>query len=333
MKQRELGSTGVAVSAALLGCGTVGGIGGVTALIGRGLDDATAFATLDEAEALGINVLDTAERYAAGASERLLGRWLRQRPAGRPAPHIATKVAPPFLNEQPGRHFDRAYIDGHLGASLERLGVERVTFYLSHAPDPDTPIEHTLEGFAAARDSGRVAHLGCCNVDVAQLRTALDTADRLGLPGFGWVHTSFSLLQPDADATMRAFCRERGLGYTPFSPLAAGVLTGKYRRDGTVPEGSRMALRPEGFDTMLVEPVFAALDHLGDTAARSGTTPAALALAWIFAHPDCTAPVVGPARSAPHLGHVAAAASLALAPADWDALRDRFAAAAAAAAA
>lgn len=313
MAPRTLGTTGIEIPRVILGCGNFGGIGSIKALIGRGLDRQASFATLDEALELGITVLDTAERYADGESERMIGQWLRDCPEDvRHTIHIATKVAPPKAEGLEGVRFDRTYIEAKLKTSLERLGLGHVTFYLSHEPDEETPIEETVEGFAAMIESGRVKHIGCCNVSVGQLIEALEAAERLGVPGFEWVQNGFSLLSPNQDHEVRAVCRERGLGYTPFSPLAGGVLTGKYKRGEPLPEGTRLALRPEGFDEILTDAVYDALDQLGEAAAQRGVSSAALALAWILAHPDCTAPVVGPPRTAPHLSHVAQAMKLEL---------------------
>lgn len=313
MTARTLGTTGMIVPRVILGCGTFGGIGGARDLIGRGLDRAAAFATLDEALALGIDVFDTAERYAGGDSERAIGEWLCSRPQEVAAGvRIATKVAPPFADGPAGIPFDRAYIERKIETSLVRLGLSRVTFYLSHAPDKDTPIEATVEGFAAVVESGRAAHVGCCNVGSSELISALDAAERLGVPGFEWVQNSFSLLSPREDREVRAVCRERGLGYTPFSPLAGGVLTGKYKRGEPFPQETRMALRPEGFAELMTAGVHDALDRLREAAAARGVSCGALALAWVLAHADCTAPIVGPARAAPHLGHVAEALAVEL---------------------
>ena len=256
MKSRKLGTTGITVPRAFLGCGTFGGIGGARHLVGRGLNRNAAFAVLDQALALGINVLDTAERYADGESESAIGEWLRQRPRKlTKAVRIATKVAPPTADGVDGTRFNRAYIERKLQTSLDRLGLERVTFYLSHAPDKTTPIEETVEGFAAVIDAGRVGHVGCCNVGAEELIEALDAAERLGVPGFEWVQNGFSLLSPNDDREVRAVCRERGLGYTPFSPLAGGILTGKYARGEPFPEGTRMALRPEAHAEMMTDTV------------------------------------------------------------------------------
>ncbi len=313
MTSKTLGTTGIVIPRAILGCGTFGGIGGARHLVGRGLDRNAAFAVLDEALALGIDVLDTAERYADGESERAIGEWLRQRPRELTSKvRIATKVAPPKDDGIDGTQFDRAYIERKLQVSLERLGLERVTFYLCHAPDKTTSIEKTVEGFAAVIAAGRVGHVGCCNVTAEELIGALDAAEKLGVPGFEWVQNGFSLLSPEDDREVRAVCRDRGLGYTPFSPLAGGILTGKYARGQPFPEGTRMALRPEGNAEMMTDKVHDAIDRLRSAAARRSVTCGGLALAWLLAHPDCTAPVVGPSRAAPHLHHLAEALELVL---------------------
>jgi aryl-alcohol dehydrogenase-like predicted oxidoreductase len=315
MSRHSLGTTGIEISPIILGCGTFGGIGGTKALIGRGLNREAAVATLNESLALGINVLDTAERYAGGESEMVIGEWLRQLPASVVSElHIATKVAPPSADGDIGKRFDGEFIQRKLAMSLERLGVDSVSFYLSHAPDPDTPIEQTLEGLAAAIESKQVRHIGCCNVDGDQLRTALEASDRLGLPPFEWVQNGFSLLSPKAYDEVRNICTERNLGFTPFSPLAGGVLTGKYRRGEPFPAESRMALYPGGIDQLLIDEIFAAIDQLEAEASRRGVSTAALALAWVLAHPQCAAPVVGPSRTAPHLSHVAEALKIGLTP-------------------
>jgi aryl-alcohol dehydrogenase-like predicted oxidoreductase len=330
MKRRTLGTTGVTVPRAFLGCGTFGGIGGARHLIGRGLDRKAAFAALDEALALDIDVLDTAERYADGESERAIGEWLRQRPSERTTNiRVATKVAPPAADGLDGISFNRAYIERKLQTSLDRLGLERVTFYLSHAPDTTTPIEETLEGFAAVIDDGRVGHIGCCNVGAEELVESLDAAERLGVPGFEWVQNSFSLLSARDDREVRAVCRERGLGYTPFSPLAGGVLSGKYVRGEPFPPGSRMALRPEAHANVMTDAVHDALDRLRGAADARSMSCGGLALAWLIGHPDCTAPVVGPSRAAPHLDHLAEALGLVLAPEEHAQIASWFAAAAA----
>lgn len=308
----------------VLGCGTFGGIGGSPELIGLGLDETAAGVALDEAVGLGIAVFDTAERYAGGASESMMGTWLASR--GRSVAdrvRISTKVAPPWVDGIRGR-FDLAYIDGKLSGSLDRLGVDRVEFLLLHAPDPDTPVEETLEALEAVRASGRCARVGACNLDTDDLVRALEATQRLGIGGFDVVQNSYSLLTVDDQADVRSICRTEGLAFTPYSPLAGGVLTGKYERDAPPDPGSRLALRPEMAGD-LTETAQDAIDKLRARAVGGhGVECGALALAWLAHHPDVTASVVGPSRHGPHLSLARQALEVELTATEFHEIGDWF---------
>ena len=310
----------------ILGCGTFGGIGGSAQLVGRGLDEPSAYATMDEALGLDITLFDTAENYAGGASETMIGAWLAARGstvADRVC--IATKVAP-ARGEESGRHFDEAFLDEKFAGSLGRLGVDSVEFLLTHAPDDDTPIEETLEGLEAVRVSGRCHYVGACNVDAAQLMEALDTAERLGIPGYSVVQNGYSLLAPRDDSEVRSICRERGLAFTPFSPLAGGALTGKYRRGVAPAPDSRMALRPDGVDQLLTPAAHDAIAHLGaDAQRRYAVACGGLALAWLLHHQDVTAVVTGPSRRSPHLELADQAIGVEMSPEEWAEIESWFA--------
>jgi len=312
----------------ILGCGTFGGIGGSPHLVGRGLDESSAFATMDEAVGLGITLFDTAESYAGGASETMIGRWLVDRDSAvADRVRLATKVAPPDVNGSGGR-FDATFLEEKFSGSLQRLGVDTVEFLLTHEPDDGTPIEETLEGLEAIRASGRCRYVGACNVDAGQLTAALDAAGRLGISGFQVVQNGYSLLEPRDDRAVRSICAERDLAFTPFSPLAGGALTGKYRRDVTPPPNSRMALRPDGVDELLTPAVYDAIDRLrSDAESRHAVDCGALALAWLLHHRDVTAVVTGPARRSPHLGLAAQAVDVVLSDADFAEIESWFVAA------
>ena len=300
MKKRLLGKTGVAVAPIALGCGSFGGVGSPKKLVGFGLDPEASFATMNEAVALGIDLFDTACSYAGGASETLIGQWLAtQSSAVRDRIHIATKVG--TVVEDFGTRIDLSprCISEQLDGSLERLGVDRVDFCLCHAPDPETPIEATLEGFAAAIDAGKVSFIGACNVTAAQLQEALDASARLGLPRYDWIQNEYNLIHRKDERDLFLLCAEHNLGLTPFSSIAGGVLSGKYVRDQAPPPNSRLAIRPDG--RMPTASQFDAIDRLGKEAAGRGVSAAALALAWVVAHPLVTAAITGPARSAEHL--------------------------------
>jgi aryl-alcohol dehydrogenase-like predicted oxidoreductase len=309
----------------VLGCGTFGGIGSSPTLVGRGLEEPAAFATMDEAVGLGITLFDTAERYARGASERMIGRWLVERDSAITARvRLATKVAPPGRDARGGR-FDAAFLEEKFSGSLHRLGVETVEFLLTHEPDDDTPIEETLEGLEAIRASGRCRYLGACNVDASQLTAALKAAERLGISGYQVVQNSYSLLEPQDDQAVRSICAERSLAFTPYSPLAGGVLTGKYQRDADPPPDSRMALRPDGVDELLTPAVYDAIDRLRLLAERRyGVECGALALAWLLHHHEVTAVLIGPARGSPHLDLAARASGVVLSDADFAELESWF---------
>jgi aryl-alcohol dehydrogenase-like predicted oxidoreductase len=300
MQYRQLGQTGIEIACIALGCGTFGGVGSPAALIGRGLDEAAAFAALDEAMALGITLFDTAFSYAGGASERMIGRWLaRQDREARGRIRIATKVGTVVTAEGMRMDLSPRTIAEHLNCSLERLGLEHVDLCLSHGPDAQTPIEATLEGFAAVVEAGKVSHIGACNVTPSELLDALAASDRLGLPRYEWVQNVYNLVSRADEPELFAICRDHGLGLTPYSPMAGGLLTGKYAPDQPAPRDSRLALRPEG---ALPSPeTFESIDRLRQHAAAHGVGAGALALAWVMSHPLVTAPIAGPSRSGEHL--------------------------------
>lgn len=312
----------------VLGCGTFGGIGGSPKLLGRGLDEPSAFATMDEAVGLGITLFDTAERYAGGASEIMIGRWLLERDlavTGRV--RIATKVAPPYVDGSGGR-FDAAFLEERFSGSLQRLGVDIVEFLLTHAPDDATPIEETLLGLEAIRASGRCRYVGASNVDAGQLTAALDAAERLGISGYQVVQNAYSLMGPQDDRAVRSICAERDLAFIPFSPLAGGALTAKYQRGVTPPPNSRMALRPDGVDELLTPAVYDAIDQLrSDAERRHEVQCGALALAWLLHHREVTAVVTGPARGSPHLELAARALEVVLSDTDFAEIESWFASA------
>ncbi len=172
--------------------------------------------------------------------------------------------------------------------------------------------------------------MGASNVDAGQLTTALDAAERLGISGYQVVQNAYSLLGPQDNRAVRSICAERGLAFTPFSPLAGGALTGKYERHVTPPPDSRMALRPDGVDELLTPAVYDAIDQLrSDAERRHGVECGALALAWLLHHREVTAVVTGPARRSPHLELAARALEVVLSDRDFAEIESWFASAAA----
>lgn len=293
MDERELGRTGIEVSRIALGCGNFGGVGSAPAFFGAGESEEEALAIMDAAWGLGVTLFDTADAYGGGRSERAVGRWLADR---RNRPVVATKVFHSVDGDPNDRGLARERVLRQIEGSLERLGVERVDLYLIHEPDPETPVEETLTAFDELVRSGKVGAVGASNVTAAQLREALSVSEERGLARFEWVQNSYNLLEREDEEELLPVCAEHGLGYTPFSPLAGGWLTGKYRRDEAYPAGSRMTLRPDPYAAFEDKRTFDGLEALDAAARERGVDMATLALAWVLSHPLVTAAVVGPRR-------------------------------------
>jgi aryl-alcohol dehydrogenase-like predicted oxidoreductase len=285
MERAYLGDTAIRVSRVILGCGNFGGIGSAPAFFGQGETKEQAFAIMDAAWDAGITTFDTADAYGGGRSETFIGEWLRTKgPDVRDGIVLSTKTFNP-MDEGADHGLAPARVRRQLESSLRRLGVEHVQMYIAHDWDPDVPVAETLAALDELVQEGKVGAAGASNVDGAQLREAL------AVGGYRWVQNSYSLLDREAEREVLPLCAEHGLGFTPFSPLAGGWLTGKYRRGQAPPEGSRMTMRPEPYEHLRSERVFAGLERLEELG-----PPAQLAFAWLFADPRVTAVLVGPRR-------------------------------------
>ena len=258
------------VSRIILGCGNFGGVGSAPAFFGRGETREEAFTVMDAAWEAGITTFDTADAYGGGRSESWIGDWLRTKgPDVRDRIVLSTKTFNP-MDEGEDHGLAPARVRRQLESSLRRLGVEHVDMYLGHAWDPDTPVAETLGVFGELVAAGKVGAVGMSNVDGAQLREALAASATHGLVRFEWVQNSYSLLDREPEQEVLPLCAARGLGFTPFSPLGGGWLTGKYRRGETAPPGSRMTTRPEPYLHRLDDDsVWRGLDGLAARGARA----------------------------------------------------------------
>jgi aryl-alcohol dehydrogenase-like predicted oxidoreductase len=318
MEQRALGRSGVDVSRVILGCGNFGGIGSSPAFFGAGETEAEAHALLDAAWSAGITTFDTADAYGGGRSETYIGNWLRTKgSAVRDGLVLTTKTFNP-MHEGGDSGLSAPRIKRQLESSLQRLGVEAVDLYLAHEQDPGTPLEETIGAFTELQQEGKLRAFGGSNVDVGWLEEAL----RHGR--VEWVQNSYSLLERRDEGGVLEVCTREGLGYTPFSPLAGGWLTGKYRRGEPAPEASRMTLRPGPYEHLRNDRTFDALEAFEVQAGERSTSPATLALAWALASPGVTAVVVGPRRPE-QLQPALDALELDLSPLEWETIGALFA--------
>jgi aryl-alcohol dehydrogenase-like predicted oxidoreductase len=292
----------------ILGCGNFGGIGSAPAFFGQGETLEQALVLMDAAWEAGITWFDTADAYGGGRSETYIGEWIRSR---RPeALRVTTKTFNP-MDEGEDRGLAPARVRRQIDTSLERLGVERVDFYLAHAPDPDVPMAELAGVFDELVAAGKIGAYGVCNVDGAQLQTALEAGS------FSAVQNSYSLLDREVEDEVLPLCAAKGLWFQAHSPLMGGWLTGKYRRDAAPPEGSRMTLRSGPYEHLHDDRVYDALEAL-----EQRGDPATLALAWLLADEHVSV-VVGPRRPE-HLKPALAALANPLTPAEREALSDEF---------
>src|SRR3954452_8726280 len=312
MQYRRLGSTGLRVSRLGLGCGNFGGIGSAPEFFGAGETEPQAFALMDRAYDAGINFFDTANAYGGGRSETWIGRWLHAKGAAvRQQLLLSSKVFNPVGPGPNDRGLSRRHILQQVDDSLRRLQTDRLDMYLIHEPDPDTPLDETLRALDDVVRSGKVLYVGASNIEAWRLARALWISDVRRMCRFEWVQNSFSLLDRDAEREMFPLCADQQVGFTAFSPLAGGWLTGKYRTEGSYPEGSRMTLRPEPYRHLERDGVFRGLAVLADEARARGVDITALAIAWVLGHPRVDAAVIGP-RTAAHLDAALGAANIGL---------------------
>jgi len=305
MEMRKLGQTGLEVAPIVLG----GNVFGWTA------DKETSFAILDAYFEAGFNAVDTADVYFrygpgmhGGESETVIGEWMKDRGV-RDRFIVITKGG---LEMGPGMEgLGRDYLTRACEASLKRLQTDYIDVYMSHAPDPKTPIEETLEVYQSLIDAGKVRHAAASNYSAEQLREAAAAS--------GQGRAAYTVLEPHYNLAERSLyegdvedtCVEQGLGVIPYFSLAAGFLTGKYRTreqlEGRARGGSAGSyLTPKNLEL---------LDALDAVAARHGSTPARVALAWLMARPSVTAPIAS-ATSLTQLADILKSVELKLTPQD-----------------
>ncbi|MFE6028759.1 aldo/keto reductase [Streptomyces niveus] len=301
MEIRQLGSAGPAVSRFALGAMTFGG----------DTDEATAHEMLDAYVEAGGTLIDTADNYGGGASERIVGRWLNSRPGMRERVLVATKGRFGY----PGAGLTPAYLRGAIDAGLSRLGVDHVDLYQLHGPDDEHRVDEIVDFLAEIVTAGKARHVGVSNFagwQVAKLARLL--AERGGPPLVSQ-QIQYNLLARAVEWEVVPAGVDAGVGTLLYGPLAQGWLTGKYRRDQEPPAGTRVAQAgeqtSEAWHRRNTDDVWAVVDVLRDVAHAHGVTPGQAALAWVADRPGVTAPIVG-ARTVAQLRESLGAATLRL---------------------
>jgi len=306
MEYRTLGKSGLRVSVLTMGTMTFGGRGGFAQVGSTDVDQARR--QVDMCRDAGINLIDTADVYSGGLAEDILGEVLRGR---RDDVLVATKVRMTMGRGPNDAGLSRHHVITGCEASLRRLGTDHIDLYQVHEWDGQTPLEETLEALDLLVSSGKVRYIGASNYASWQLMKALGTSERLGLPRFVSQQIYYSLQGREAEYELIPLAVDQGLGVLVWSPLAGGLLSGKYRRDQRPPEGSRGLTdwnEPPVYDT---EGLYDIIEVLVKIAEQRGVSAAQVALAYTLAKPAVTSLVIG-ARTDEQLADNLAAADLTL---------------------
>lgn len=281
----------------VFGCGNFGGIGSAPGLRSAGDSEKQALQLLDHARRLGLRRFDTANTYGGGASEKLLGKWLRSQGAGflRDV-QIATKVGNPHGCPPGETPLSRTQIAHHLDLSLRRLGVERIDLYYIHELDRVTPLEETLDAMTNAVEAGKIALFGVSNASLSDVE-AIRTLAGGGLASrFEYVQNEYNMLATADRQALIPYCAGHGLRYTAFSPLAGGMLTGKYRFGEQPPPNSRLAQAPQACAAYLNADSFDAIERLERSADARHETMASAALRFVLDTPGVDGLIIAPRR-------------------------------------
>jgi aryl-alcohol dehydrogenase-like predicted oxidoreductase len=300
MEQRRLGNSGLSMSVLSFGTMTVGGRDRFGKM--GSLDVRETARILDICQEAGVTTIDTADMYSAGGAEEILGEAL----AGRRHEFVlATKV---FMRSGPGPHdigLSRTHIMQACEASLRRLRTDYLDLYMGHEPDMFVPVDETLRAFDDLVRQGKVRYVGCSNHAAWQVMKAVAASDRLGVSRYVCQQVNYSLIGRDVEHEIVPLALDQGVGLMAWSPLHAGLLTGKFRR-GVRPDVSRLnELDAPG--TIDHERVYRIVDVLVDIADARAVTPAQVALNWVLSRPGVDTVILGARHEAQLRDNLAAA--------------------------
>ena len=314
MRYRQLGTSGLRVSVLTMGTMTFGGKGGFASVGSTGVKDARR--QVDLCLDAGVNLIDTANVYSDGLSEEILGEVLEGR---RDQVLVATKARMPMGDGPNDAGLSRHHLVSQCEASLRRLRTDRIDLYQVHEWDGQTPLSETLQALDDLVRAGKVRYVGCSNYAGWQLMKALGAADREGLGRFCSQQIHYTLQAREAEYELVPIAIDQGLGVLVWSPLAGGLLSGKYRRGAPGPEGSRLL---SGWDEPPVrdqDQLYHIVDVLVEVASGRDASPAQVALAWLLERPAVTSVIVG-ARTTEQLTDNLGAAELSLTADELDRL-------------
>jgi len=283
-------------------------------------DEVNAYRVMDAFVEAGGNFIDTADVYtnwvegnSGGVAETIIGNWMRKR-GNRDKIVLATKVRGRMWEGPDGEGLSRAHIMKAVEDSLRRLQTDVIDLYQTHWVDEATPIEETMEALDELVHQGKVRYLGCSNYPAWRLCRALWASDRLGLARYDTLQPPYNLVhRPEFERELMSFCREQGIGVIPYSPLAGGFLTGKYRKQMPLPKSERAKNIQKGY---YINQNFKVVDKLNELSKVRGKTISQMALGWLFTNPVITSPIIG-ANTLAQLQESLGAVGLRLTDEEW----------------
>jgi aryl-alcohol dehydrogenase-like predicted oxidoreductase len=283
MNYRRLGRTGLKISE--IGLGTWWSYG-------KKVEQEESVRCIRRAFEMGVNFFDTADVYSEGKAEQILGEAIRSLP--REQLVVATKCAGTAWAGPLGKGLSRKHVIEALHASLRRLGLDYIDLYQVHWPDAETPLDETLKAIDDLIRQGKVLYAGCSNFAAAQIEEAAKLAERYNITRFDSVQPVYSMFSRKVEADLLPYCGQQGVGVVVYSPLAQGLLTGKYRQGQALPAGSRWAERGEaGMQERYGRNAIEKVEMLICIAERAGKTLSQLALAWILRRAEVTSAIIG----------------------------------------
>jgi aryl-alcohol dehydrogenase-like predicted oxidoreductase len=313
MKYRNLGSSGVSVSALCLGAMTFGEADAQSFMHGIGCDEKTSFQIMNKALELGINFIDTADVYGQdGLSERVIGNWFVQE-SRRDEVVLATKFRFKMGEAPNNTGASRYRIMRCVEDSLRRLKTDRIDLYQVHMQDITCPLDETMRALDDLVRQGKVLYVGASNYAAYRLANSQWVSQSQNLERFVTLQAQYSLVVRDLEREHVPLCRESGMGILPWSPLAGGFLSGKYHRGQSAPEGTRLAKWAERYESFDVERNWKILSALTEVADSLDCSPASVALAWLLTRPQVSSVIFG-ARSVEQVQDNVCAVDLELSP-------------------
>ena len=320
MKYSTIKNSSLCISRIGFGCSNFGGIGSAPNLVGKGDSEKDSHKMLNMAFAFGINYFDTASTYGAGNSELILGKWLKMFNIQRDKVVISSKIGGSvprtWRTWRRRKGLSKSHINRELELTLKRLQVDYLDLLYIHVPDPNTPIEETIEALSAAVSQGKVRMLGASNIDAEYLRQSLKVSRANSFAEYEIVQNAYNFINRNDEKSLIPFCIGNQIRYVGYGPLSGGLLSGKYQKRSEYPKNSRFYFRSELYESILTDQTFSIIETLNKYARSIGIALPTLMYAWLYEKSAVDSFLIG-ARNELQFKSLTDAMQVKLPDADW----------------